>query len=284
MEKIASLKGVKFGRIYEAFKAAFADYEIQLNKLELANMLKRRGFVPELSFAAFDKDRIVAFTLNGIGSFNQIKTAYDTGTGTLPEYRGQGLASKIFKYSLPYLISEGVRQYLLEVLQHNTAAVSIYKKLGFQVSRSFNFYSQSLSKLTLTKLNEQTFFIIENKQVTELESFVLFNDYELAWQNSFEAVKRSVGDFGALICIEDEIPVGYCIYEALSGDITQLAVKMGYRRKGIGRALLQKAIESITHTSVKLINIDENCEYMTTFLEGFAIPLQGQQFEMILDL
>lgn len=44
-------------------------------------MLPRRGYEPRLSFAVFDEGRIVAFTLNGIGLFNGVKTAYDTGPG-----------------------------------------------------------------------------------------------------------------------------------------------------------------------------------------------------------
>lgn len=86
--KVKSLKDIHFDVIYEAFNQAFANYEVQINKVQLQTMLKRRGFDPELSFAAFDGDKIVVFTLNGIGDFKGIRTAYDTGTGTLKEYRG----------------------------------------------------------------------------------------------------------------------------------------------------------------------------------------------------
>lgn len=37
-------------------------------------MLKRRGYNPQLSFAAFDNGEIVAFTLNGTGTFNGVPT------------------------------------------------------------------------------------------------------------------------------------------------------------------------------------------------------------------
>ena len=56
---------------------------MQLNAEQLRAMLTRRGFDPTLSFAAFDGAQIAAFTLNGIGNFNGVPTAYDTGTGTL---------------------------------------------------------------------------------------------------------------------------------------------------------------------------------------------------------
>ena len=123
--QIKSLSQTDFSTIFKAFKQAFADYELQLNEIQLQTMLKRRGFNPDLSFAAFDNDEIVSFTLNGIGNFNGIPTAYDTGTGTLKEYRGQGLATQIFEHSIPYLKEAGIQQYLLEVLQHNTKAASV---------------------------------------------------------------------------------------------------------------------------------------------------------------
>ena len=121
--EIKSLAHTSFETLAESFGAAFAEYEVQISPDELRTMLRRRGFEPALSFAAFDDTgNIMGFTLNGIGTFAGVPTAYDTGTGTLPEYRGQGLATQIFETSLPHLRAAGIVQYLLEVLQHNTTA------------------------------------------------------------------------------------------------------------------------------------------------------------------
>ena len=60
--RIKSLKNTSFDELFEAFRQAFAEYEMQLNRAELQAMLKRRGFDPEFSFAAFDGDKIVSFT------------------------------------------------------------------------------------------------------------------------------------------------------------------------------------------------------------------------------
>ncbi|MDR1504997.1 MAG: GNAT family N-acetyltransferase, partial [Prevotella sp.] len=145
--EIKSLSETDFGVIFHAFNQAFADYEIQLNRQQLQTMVKRRGYNPGLSFAAFEGNEIVAFTLNGTGNFNGIATAYDTGTGTLKRYRGKGLATQIFEYSIPYLREQNIKQYLLEVLQHNTKAVSVYKNIGFEVSREFNYFRQENEKI-----------------------------------------------------------------------------------------------------------------------------------------
>ena len=66
MIEIKNLEGISFEQIYTAFKSAFSDYEISVDKTELKSMLKRRGFNPALSFGAFYDDNIVAFTFNGI--------------------------------------------------------------------------------------------------------------------------------------------------------------------------------------------------------------------------
>lgn len=73
-------------------------------------------------------------------------TAYDTGTGTLKEYRGTGLGTEIFRHSMPHLRRAGVGQYLLEVLQYNTRAVSVYRNLGFETVREFNYFCRRTRK------------------------------------------------------------------------------------------------------------------------------------------
>lgn len=48
-------------------------------EIKMESMLHRCGFVPELSFAAFQNNKIVSFTFNGIDHYKGIKTAYGTG-------------------------------------------------------------------------------------------------------------------------------------------------------------------------------------------------------------
>ena len=145
--EIKSLEKTDFDTLFRAFGRAFADYEVQLNAEQLRAMLTRRGFDPALSFAAFDGAQIAAFTLNGIGNFNGVPTAYDTGTGTLKEYRGTGLGTEIFRHSMPHLRRAGVGQYLLEVLQYNTRAVSVYRNLGFETVREFNYFCRATTEI-----------------------------------------------------------------------------------------------------------------------------------------
>lgn len=85
---IHSLESVSFKDLYAAFSSAFKDYDFSLNADELRRMLDRRGYNPQLSFGVFFEGRLISFVLNGTGMYNNILTAYDTGTGTVPSFRG----------------------------------------------------------------------------------------------------------------------------------------------------------------------------------------------------
>lgn len=278
---IKSLDKLSFDAIYTAFHEAFCDYEMQLSQDELYRMLNRRGFVPELSFAAFHDDQIIAFTLNGIGSYNGIKTAYDTGTGTIKEYRGQGLATEIFNYSIPFLKKAGVSQYLLEVLQHNTKAVSVYRKLGFITSREFNYFVQKKIDIKLVnKVPDKQFHV---KQIDFPEKKITSElwDFTPSWQNNHEAISRAKDDFICFGAFKGPQLIGYCIFEQNSGDITHIAVDKNFRRMGIASSLFEKTLSLNRNENVKIINTEVNCKSITGFLEANSIPVTGQQFEMI---
>ena len=284
MITIKSLAEIRFPELFEAFSLAFNDYEIQLDSVELETMLHRRGFVPELSFGAFDENKLVAFTCNGIGSFNGTKMAYDTGTGTINEYRGQGLAGKIFNYSIPFLKEAGISKYLLEVLQHNTKAISVYKKLGFCVSREFNYFVQKNEELKLNSKSAPANFKIETIDLSQAETLSSFCDFTPSWQNSFEAISRKPDNFKLLGVFKDEQLLAYGIFEAKSGDITQIAVEPKNRRKGIGSLLLKEMVKLNQHDSIKCLNTEITCRSITEFLKSNSILASGKQFEMVMEL
>ncbi|MDE6623483.1 MAG: GNAT family N-acetyltransferase, partial [Alistipes sp.] len=62
--EIRPLTDTDFDTLAEAFARAFADYDTQWDPTELRRMLRRRGFAPHLSFAAFEDRRSAAITRN----------------------------------------------------------------------------------------------------------------------------------------------------------------------------------------------------------------------------
>ncbi len=275
------MAGTSLDELFAAFELAFADYEIQIDKTEHMTMLRRRGFDPALSFAAFDEGRIVSFTCNGIGNFYGTPTAYDTGTGTLKDYRGRGLATRIFEYSIPYLKQAGIVEYLLEVLQHNTGAISVYRKLGFEVTREFYYFrarpEQIEDKMKVIDLP----YDLLNIDINEYDSIPSFWDFKPSWQNSIESIGRSPEGFVCRGLFTEEELIGYSVFEPASGDVTQIAVDRRYRRRGIGSLLFDDMLRAVKHDSIKVINTDMTCDPMTAFLRSKNMEPAGKQYEMI---
>ncbi|MDR2912896.1 MAG: GNAT family N-acetyltransferase [Alistipes sp.] len=279
-----------FDDIARAFAAAFAEYEVQISPAELRTMLRRRGFAPSLSFAAFTpQGEIAAFTLNGVGGFGGpaaggVKTAYDTGTGTLPEFRGRGLATRIFEESLPALRAAGIGQYILEVLRHNTTAVEIYRRMGFGVRREFNYFrgggGNGRSDLSYAE------YELRRIKITDIQSIAKgFWDFEPSWQNSFEAIERAASDFIFLGAFDGGRLAGYAVFEPAAGDITQIAVAHDSRRRGVGSALLGEMLRLNRAAGLKCLNTEEGRdEALAGFLEARGVGLAGRQFEMVLQL
>jgi ribosomal protein S18 acetylase RimI-like enzyme len=283
MVVIRSLDGTSLSELHAAREAAFAGYVVSWTPGAYERLLQRRGFVSRLSFGAFEDERLVSFTLNGVGTFNGISTVYDCGTGTHPDYQGKGLAGEIFRYSLPILTRQGIGQYLLEALTNNKPAVNLYQRLGFNVVRTFNCFLEDVGQLQLERKRADENLVL---QPLVLRSDVIATlskmwDFQPSWQNSFDAILRKPEDFICLSAYREGMLCGYGIIEPASGDIPQIAVRPDVRRQGIGSQLLATLMEQNRHTSAKVINADDRCTSITSFLlrSGYAISVQ--QYEMI---
>lgn len=82
------------------------------------------------------------------------------------------------------------------------------------------------------------------------------------------------------VFLENEL-IGYCIFEPVSGDITQLAVDKLHRRKGVASLLLKEMLQLNKPDTIKVINIDITCNSVTGFLKAKNIDLKGKQYEMV---
>lgn len=279
--EIRNLEHTDFDTLFNAFECAFSDYEIRFGKEEVRCMLIRRGYTPRLSFAAFDNGKIVSFILNGIGVFNGVPTAYDTGTGTVREYRGQGIPGKIFSYSLPSLKEAGVRQYLLEVLQNNRKAISVYSRMQFRPTREFDCYRQTIDKIR-KPICADTDCLIRPVGMDFVRQAQSFCDFVPSWQNSIESIERGKSGLMFLGAVIGNTPVGYCVFDPVTGDLSQIAVMSECRRRGIGSRLFQEALGCMHTDFIKILNVNVGNRPMETFLKSHNVALASRQVEMLL--
>ncbi len=157
----------------------------------------------------------------------------------------------------------------------------MYQKLGFKVSREFNYFIQDLMDVKLVAKHSSCNYLIQSIDLSWKEMMIGCWDFIPSWQNSFEAIARNPKDFKMEGFFDEGKLIGYYIFEPKSGDITQLAVHPEYRRKGLASVLLNRAVSFTQIGLVKAINTLVGCESVTEFLQANGIPLKGKQFEMI---
>jgi ribosomal protein S18 acetylase RimI-like enzyme len=267
--------------ILKAFNAAFTDYSVpfHLEASQLDRMLHTANYRPELSAGAFDRDRLVGFILHGVDSIRGKRTAYNCGTGVLPDCRGQSLTAKLYEFILPALRSAGVRKCLLEVIDQNTAAIRSYQRVGFVSGRELDCYRGSIDPTQLQAGPDQLeISLVDTPDMSQMEDF---RDWLPAWQNADRTLSQ-LEKCATRIAFLDGRAVGYIRYGHGSGSVFQFAVDRTCRRQGVGSALFREV--AATGKEIALINQDGHDRSTGQFLRSIGLEPYLTQLEMTLEL
>lgn len=272
--------------LHDTFLKAFDDYlvPIQLTREQFETKRKREGIDPGFCVAAFSGAEMAGFILTGLGEWQGKPTAYNAGTGVVPQYRGRSLTRRLYGHLLPRLRESGLEQCLLEVMQENTAALKAYKGTGFRVTRALNCYRARKQELLLPAEAPESITITEARK-RNWQIYTSFWDVEPSWQNTSAAIKRSPDSKMVLEAHNGEQQlVGYIAFFPHNGSVAQLAVHSKYRGNGIGTALLRKAVRLMEAPGVLFINVDTAAESFLAFLKRRHVPLILRQYEMLLPI
>jgi ribosomal protein S18 acetylase RimI-like enzyme len=278
--EIRLLTNVGFSVLYQAFAEAFSDYIVPLqpNEDQLREMFTRRGVDYAISAGAFIGQELVGFTFNAVDDYEGIRTIYDSASGVLPAYRRQGISDRIFRFLLPQLKGIQAKQYLLEVVERNTAALKLYEKIGFKIWRKFDVFVGVVNK----EARKASDFVI--RDVTpDWDSWETIWDWEPSWQNSSASIRRSRKEKIFCGVFLKERCIGYGIVYPSSGDVPQFCIAPDYRRRGAGRSLMH-ALQTRTTRELRLLNIENGSEATVRFIEKCGISKFGSQFEMRMPL
>ena len=89
-------------------------------------------FKKSVTFEAWDGDIMIGLVAAYFNDFEG-KTSYITNVSTIEEYKGKGIASNLLNKCIAYARQNKYKCICLEVAKSNHYAVSLYKKMGFQV-------------------------------------------------------------------------------------------------------------------------------------------------------
>lgn len=271
-----------FDALYETFSEAFSDYvfPFALTETQFRNHINLNAVDISRTAGFFDRGKLVGFSLNGFGKWEGRETVYDAGTGVIPSARRQGVSQAMFEMMLPRFKENGIEQCLLEVIATNSAAITLYEKLGFEPVRKLALL-QCDGDVNTPDLSARDVII---DQITEPDWKLLstFWDGKPSWQNSIEAVERSFGLKRMLGAFHAGQCIGYIVFSANFGRVAQFAVDKKYRCRGVGTALVSKMREmTAPGYSLQVLNIDTSLDNACRFFRNRGFYERLTQHEML---
>ena len=252
---------------------------MRMSQQQFEQRLVRDGVQLEISAGAFDGSRMIGFYMNASGAWLGQQTAYDAGTGVVPDSRRQGVATELFDFMAPRLKQVAFTQYLLEVLSNNHSAVALYKRLGFNNTRQLAVFRRP-EPLPFTQDGS-----IRRIDEIDWELFKSFWDGYPSWQNSIDAAKRIAAERIVAGAYVAERCVGYGIAFKPAASLMQLAVAPAFRRRGIGSRILSALQREVSATeSLKVNNVDKELKGTLAFFEANGFKMVLEQEEMLKSL
>ena len=271
--EIKHLAATPIDTVMECFFESFQNYFVTL-PTDLEYWKNRFNNVKvdwSLSFGAFKEEKLMGFIINGIDVHNGQLTAYNTGTGVLPEYRGQQLVDRIYAEAIPEFKKNGVEKCLLEVIVENEPAKKVYERIGFSIVRDLLSFSGDLDLLPEAKMPEKTAF-------SEILATGLYRPEHYCWESRAEAVQMDEKMTSSFVVRDSTGKISGYFTLGQAGNIVQLQEKQGD---------FSSLLDSIAKVEqqVKLKNLASDRVQIISELEkrGFKNLINQHEMEMQLD-
>lgn len=271
------LKNMEIEAIHRAYTDAFSDYQVPmvLPLSKFAKMLERRGFAQEMSMGAFADEELVGFVLNGARMWNAKRTAYNLGTGVIKPYRRQGVSNRMLRELLQLLKEKEMEQYLLEVITTNRAAVELYTKQAFEITREF--WCFRAKKAQLPHVNSHP---VEYADRIDGSGLADFWDLVPSWQNSIDSI-QAVSESFIYACVKrEDTLIGYGIVDRITGEIPHIAVDPKFRNRGVGTSLLSGLLQQTDSSDIHILNIEVQ-RTNPAFFHRLGFENFATQYEMV---
>lgn len=139
--------------IFRRFELKDLDQVMEINRQTLPENYPERFFrtiyseLPSAFLICEVNGDIVGYTmarlekgLSHYSIFQRAKKGHTVSVAIKPEYRRKGLATQLLKRSMTAMIGHGATELFLEVRVSNTAAVNLYKSLGYEILKEIRHY------------------------------------------------------------------------------------------------------------------------------------------------
>lgn len=113
------------------FEGYFVSVRMTLNQWLIRTA--DEGISLEDSLAMYVDGQPIGFVVNGYRTIDGKKTAWNGGTGIVPEFRGRGYGKLLLERNLRLYSELGVETALLEALNQNEKAIRLYASVGYRI-------------------------------------------------------------------------------------------------------------------------------------------------------
>lgn len=288
---IKNLTDLPINDIVDCILVCFDDYFVKFpSDIDYwAERFRKDNVDWSLSFGMFNELKLVGFILTGVGVHQSHLTAFNTGTGVIPSFRGRRVVDRLYFHALPIFKQHNITACALEVIQKNKKAVHVYERIGFGCTRMLKCFKGRLPldahmQCVSTTLVEQS----------EEQKYYSYADYN-AWGNSANALVNSTeGVFRTYLVLVAEggisRNIGYFVMQPLTLYVAQLAV-FSSEEPAAGALseemklwkFLFQSMATVCSSSVlpvNLVNVDTSRTNLVTYLQQLGLDNSIDQHEM----
>jgi GNAT superfamily N-acetyltransferase len=262
-----TLEDVKIETIVECLSKSFANYYVEMpSDTEFWKERFKNGRVDHaFSWGAFNDNKLVGFVINGIDTDKGILTAYNSGTGVLPEFRGHQIVDRLYQFGLDALKKRGVKRCTLEVIDKNKKAIRVYERIGFHTNHKLFCFKGQLQKSNKERIHE-----VKIEDIVQYEAY-----HHYSWDNTYETISKAGKSYMVynVFTKNENEPVGYFIINPSNGYIAQLESKNN-NWKSIFDGISQ------IHQEVRINNVKENRTHLRSYISDLNFDNTINQIEM----
>ncbi len=271
---IKPLNTIKQDEIIACFIQAFENYYVPMPTSYdyYIERWKAAGVDYALSYGMFDNNLLVGFIIHAIDKRNDYITAYNTGTGVIPDYRGNRIVKSIYEFAIHDLKANGIQKSTLEVIQDNEKAIKAYQGVGFEICKSYDAFSGKI------ELDEVLACDIVPIAKEAFDWQIIPNRAYYSWDFQKETLLRR--EYKYYYVMHNQEIESFFMYHTETNYIGQFDVLMPNEDAWLR---LLSAIAQTTDT-VKIINVDSRLTAKLEALQQSKLKNIIKQYEMELDL
>lgn len=273
-----------FDTLVNAFNAGYEGYivPVSLSAEQMRAHIDRYNIDLNASRLAYDGDQPVGVALLGIRG----RRGWVGGVGVSPAYRGKGVGRGLMESLIASARSRHLEQLQLEVIEGNTNAYQLYRKLAFkQVNHLLILERVSAAKRSLPT-QRVTGTGVEIQSVSAEDALAYYDAFHTRpnpWQREAETLRALAPQLQGWVARKDEHILAYGIGAASSNAISWMEMAVIPGEANALRALVAKVHAEHPNTPARFVNLAEDDPAWGSLL-GLGYEQTMAQFEMWLTL